>query len=95
MRNGCKDFPGVGTYLSRSDGSRADRHTWTLVGNAVSVPVVRWLAAALNNQSKSTTSIFLENDQSGTHNAGMGGPKRNSTTFRVVSEGPSNPIYKN
>ncbi|WP_035638477.1 DNA (cytosine-5-)-methyltransferase [Bradyrhizobium sp. ORS 375] len=69
----------------------ASRKRWKLVGNAVSVPVVKWIADRLQVQFLDELSALDEFrvGSKRSHNAASGGPNRCETRYAFPSEGPS------
>jgi DNA (cytosine-5)-methyltransferase 1 len=84
-------FPANWTFLS--EDPVVQRARWRLVGNAVSVPVVRWLSDRL---AGSLDGEVLEYEVRPTqnsgkqHNAGVGS-QHSTFTLRTASEGPTRP----
>jgi DNA (cytosine-5)-methyltransferase 1 len=72
------------TRTKGSSGSN-ERARWRLVGNAVSVPVAKWIAKRLN--SDDDAEFQLDEETTKTANAGTGGPKDRKRSF-LFSEGP-------
>jgi DNA (cytosine-5)-methyltransferase 1 len=73
---------------------KGSRQRWLLVGNAVSVPVTKWIGQRLAFSESCTTSHV---DLHVVKNAGLvsaayGGKDRDSVSVEVRSEGPSTPI---
>lgn len=80
-------FPIGWTEAAATDG-RQGRCRWKLVGNAVSTPVVSWLAKRLNDSSREPISLTNIPPHRGAANAGFGGPERPARQFRAEIEGP-------
>lgn len=69
-----------------------DRSRWRLVGNAVSVPVVAWIARRLlQGASAQRPPLGLVAEHGRAHNAAFGGPGRTAVLLRIKVEGPASP----
>ncbi len=80
-------FPAHWTDIPEHIAARA---RWKLVGNAVSVPVVRWIAERIKSHSVLSDIADLRTDKRAHHNAASGGPGLPATQYRFPSEGPAN-----
>lgn len=70
-----------------------DRVRWRLIGNAVSVPIAKWIGTRI--VATSTGSLRCANLPAGhyskRHNVAWGGPGKRPTLLRVEQEGPARP----
>jgi DNA (cytosine-5)-methyltransferase 1 len=81
-------FP-AGWTQPAADVIGTDRVRWRLVGNAVSVPVARWLGARLSSASDaSTTQPIATAGTQRSHNAAFGGPGKATKYVQKAHEGP-------
>jgi DNA (cytosine-5)-methyltransferase 1 len=80
----------AGWTRAARDARRGDRARWRLVGNAVSVPVVRWLAERLA-LDKPTMPELETVKRRIVHVAATGGPDEPTRYYRALGEGPSAP----
>ncbi len=70
------------------DPKRGDRERWRLVGNAVSVPVTRWIAERLTLESPAPQGVEMLTERT-RHVAARGGPNEPTLYARSSGEGPS------
>lgn len=70
------------------DTGRGDRERWRLVGNAVSVPVTRWIAERLTLDMPTAPAIEMTPEPT-RHVAACGGPDEAVQYARSCGEGPS------
>jgi DNA (cytosine-5)-methyltransferase 1 len=70
-----------------------DRVRWRLVGNAVSVPIAKWIGKRLiaMNSASHRLSQLPQPGASKRHNMAWGGPGQAPTYARVEHEGPAKP----
>jgi DNA (cytosine-5)-methyltransferase 1 len=80
----------AGWTRAARDAKRGDRARWRLVGNAVSVPVVRWLAERLALHAPTVPELETV-EQRVVHIAATGGPHEPTRYCRAIGEGPSTP----
>jgi len=79
-------FPADWTDIPEHIAARA---RWKLVGNAVSVPVVRWIAERIKSRSTLPDITDLRTEKRTGHNAATGGPNLPVTHYYFPSEGPA------
>jgi len=68
--------------------NRGDRERWRLVGNAVSVPVTRWIAERLTLDTPTTPEVEMATHRT-RHVAARGGPNEPTLYATSRGEGPS------
>lgn len=66
---------------------RGDRERWRLVGNAVSVPVTRWIAERLTLDDPVAPEVEMRTER-GRHVAARGGPSEQTQYALASGEGP-------
>jgi DNA (cytosine-5)-methyltransferase 1 len=85
-------FPANWTEPAGNVGQHS-RLRWRLVGNAVSVPVARWLGRRIASSqfARSDFDGYKEVLNGRGHNAACGGPGRDARQIQFTIEGPSRP----
>jgi DNA (cytosine-5)-methyltransferase 1 len=78
-------FPAGWTNISRKSNKFRQRQRWTLLGNAVNVPVVKWIAKGFRHSFGSC--VVIDDSSSRRPNAGYGGPNEDAVHFRTLAEG--------
>lgn len=80
----------AGWTRAARDDKRGDRTRWRLIGNAVSVPVARWLAERLALDNPAVPELETV-ERRVAHVAATGGPNKPTRYYRAFGEGPSAP----
>jgi DNA (cytosine-5)-methyltransferase 1 len=80
----------AGWTRAARDTKRGDRERWRLVGNAVSIPVVRWLAERVALDAPIAPELETV-ERRVVHVAAAGGPDEPTRYCRALGEGPSAP----
>jgi DNA (cytosine-5)-methyltransferase 1 len=69
------------------------RVRWRLLGNAVSVPVTRWIGSRITQAGAANHGDFpIVEGKTAQHNIARGGPGKPKQLGRVLTEGPAQPI---
>lgn len=88
-------FPSGWTNVGDLKGSKS-RARWKLIGNAVSVPVVKWIGrsilAEVNGKAGADVSNVASAPRGRSHNAASSMVSGKPRQFSFVSEGPDKPI---